>query len=199
MARGSANATAALFDIGSSLPEGFLYRPDFVSPPEEAALIAAVGRLPFSAVRMHGVIARRRVVQFGWRYSFDGLSLAPGPDLPAFLEPLRVRAASLAGREPADLTEALVTEYSPGAAIGWHRDAPQFGIVVGISLLAACRFRLRRGEGRAAERLSIELAPRSAYVLDGPARKAWQHSIPAVPGLRYSITFRTLRRDPRSS
>ncbi len=187
-------APPALFDLGRSLPEGFLYRPEFISPAEERDLISSIEELPFSDVRMHGVVARRRVVQFGWRYSFDGLSIAPGASLPDFLEPVRTRSAALAGLDPAEVTEALVTEYSPGAAIGWHRDAPPFGVVVGISLLAPCRFRLRRGEGRSAERLSIDLEPRSAYVLAGEARSAWQHSIPAVPARRYSITFRTVRR-----
>ncbi len=183
-----------LFDLDTPLPDGFVYRPEFLTVPEEAQLVAAIARLPFSEVRMHGIVARRRVAQFGWRYSFDAVSVTPGPDLPEFLEPLRDRAAALVGRDPAELSEVLVTEYSPGAAIGWHRDAPHFGIVVGVSLLAACRFRLRQGEGRTATRLSIELAPRSAYVLAAAARTSWQHSIPPVEALRYSITFRTLRR-----
>ena len=93
----------------------------------------------------------------------------------------------------AALSEALLTEYQPGAPIGWHRDAPGFGIVVGISLLSACRFRFRRGSGRDAERISLTLDARSAYVLNGPARTVWQHSIPEVATLRYSITFRTLK------
>jgi alkylated DNA repair dioxygenase AlkB len=90
--------------------------------------------------------------------------------------------------------EVLVTEYTPGAGIGWHRDAPMFGVVVGVSLLGACRFRFRRGKDATAETRAVELAPRSAYVLDGEARTLWQHSIPPARALRYSVTFRTLRR-----
>ncbi len=153
MGNGTAQDTPPLFDLDRGFPNGFIYRPDFISATEERALLSEIERLPFSEVRMHGVVARRRVVQFGWRYSFDGLSVTPGPELPAFLEPLRARAARVIGRHPADLSETLVTEYSPGAAIGWHRDAPHFGVIVGVSLISACRFRLRRGEGREAERV----------------------------------------------
>ena len=106
------------------------------------------------------------------------------------------RAARVAGMDAAELSEALVTEYSPGAAIGWHRDAPGFGGVVGVSLLSSCRFRFRRGATRAWETTDLLLRPRSIYVLTGPARSEWQHSIPAVSELRYSITFRTMTRRP---
>ena len=84
--------------------------------------------------------------------------------------------------------------YPPGSTIGWHRDAPAFGIVVGVSLGSACRFRFRRGPAGSREVFTLELPPRSAYVLAGEARTAWQRSVPPTPGLRYSITFRTLRR-----
>jgi alkylated DNA repair protein (DNA oxidative demethylase) len=180
----------ALFN---SLPDGFHYQPDFITPQEEAALLEQIGAMDFSNVVMRGVTARRRVRQFGWRYSFESFKLTSGPELPGFLIPLRDRAAALAGVPPPDLSEALVTEYPQGATIGWHRDAPLFGLVIGVSLLSACTFKLRRGAGESRKPLSIELAPRSAYVLDGEARRDWQHSIPAAKSLRYSITFRTLR------
>jgi alkylated DNA repair dioxygenase AlkB len=176
----------------SRFPKGFLYRPEFIDAVEEAALLARIREAEFHAVEMRGVVARRRVIQYGWKYSFDRTRLKPGPELPDFLVPLRDRAAALAGVEPAALSEGLLTEYPPGAPIGWHRDAPGFGIVVGISLLAACRFRFRRGPERGSERVSLTLEPRSAYVLSGPARSEWQHSIPEVDALRYSVTFRTL-------
>jgi alkylated DNA repair protein (DNA oxidative demethylase) len=183
-----------LFGARQPLPEGFLYQPDFLADSEERALLATISALTFHEVRMHGVVARRRVIQYGWKYAFDGARLTQGPELPAFLEPLRDRAAGLVPLPPADLSEALLTEYQPGAPIGWHRDAPGFGIVVGVSLLSACRFRFRRGPARGSERISLTLEPRSAYVLSGPARSEWQHSIPEVDTLRYSITFRTLRK-----
>lgn len=183
-----------LFGELQTLPEGFIYREDFISVEEEAALLETIGTLEFHEVRMHGVVARRRVIQYGWKYAFDGAKLSEGPELPAFMVPLRERAAALVPIPAEALSEALLTEYPPGAPIGWHRDAPGFGIVVGISLLSACRFRFRRGTGRTrVERISLTLEPRSAYVLNGPARTEWQHSIPEVDTLRYSITFRTLK------
>ena len=184
----------ALFADLQDLPAGFLYQPQFISASEERALLATIQALEFHEVRMHGVVARRRVIQYGWKYTFDGARLSEGPELPAFLLPLRDRAAAFASVPPESLSEALITEYQPGAPIGWHRDAPGFGIVVGISLLSACRFRFRRGPGRGSARVSLLLEPGSAYVLSGPARSEWQHSIPEVDALRYSITFRTLRK-----
>jgi alkylated DNA repair dioxygenase AlkB len=165
-----------------------------VNLEEERGLLETIAGLEFHQVEMRGVIARRRVIQYGWKYRFgDRTRLTSGPEIPPFLLPLRDRAAALAS-VPADaLSEALLTEYQPGAPIGWHRDAPGFGIVVGISLLAACRFRFRRRVGRAIERVNLALEPRSAYVLAGPARTEWEHSIPEVDSLRYSITYRSLR------
>jgi alkylated DNA repair protein (DNA oxidative demethylase) len=183
-----------LFGGVQALPEGFVYCPDFIDDREHDALLEIIRGLEFHNVRMHGVVARRRIIQYGWKYAFDGARLTEGPALPAFLGPLRDRAAALVPVPAAALTEALLTEYQPGAPIGWHRDAPGFGIVVGVSLLSACRFRFRRGPERGSERLSLTLEPRSAYVLSGPARSEWQHSIPEVETLRYSITFRTLKR-----
>jgi alkylated DNA repair protein (DNA oxidative demethylase) len=182
-----------LFDL-QALPEGFFYEPRFLSALEERSVLDDIRALEFHEVRMHGVVARRRVIQYGWKYAFDGARLSEGPALPSFLLPLRDRAAPLASVPAESLSEALITEYQPGAPIGWHRDAPGFGIVVGISLLSACRFRFRRGPERGSARVSITLEPGSAYVISGPARSEWQHSIPEVDALRYSITFRTLRK-----
>jgi alkylated DNA repair dioxygenase AlkB len=190
-----------LFDDLRMLPEGFVYRPEFLGIDEERDLLARIRAQEFHEVRMHGVVARRRVIQYGWKYAFDGARLAPGPSIPEFLLPVRDRAAALGGAAPEDLSEALLTEYQPRAPIGWHRDARGFGIVIGISLLSACRFRFRKRPTSASEasrrrrekdRTEIVLEPRSAYVLAGPARTTWEHSIPAVGMLRYSITFRTV-------
>jgi alkylated DNA repair dioxygenase AlkB len=175
-------------------PDGFRYQADLITAAEEAAVLDEIPKLEFHAVQMRGVTARRRVIQYGWKYSFDRSRLAPGPEIPSFLLPSRDRAAALAQVEPASLSEALLTEYQPGAPIGWHRDAPGFELIVGISLLSECRFRFRRGPGPGSERVSVALEPRSGYVLSGAARSEWQHSIPGVDALRYSITFRTLRR-----
>ncbi len=188
--------TATLFDLTPALPPGFVYERDFLSPDEEAALLGQIAHLSFSDVRMHGVVARRRIVQYGFNYSFDSSRLSAGPTVPPFLEPLRDRAARFAGRAASDFTEALVTEYPPGAPIGWHRDAPPFDIIVGISLLSACRFQLRRID-RTGAVVEISADPRSIYLLSGEARTDWQHHIPPTPALRYSITFRTVRKKAR--
>jgi alkylated DNA repair dioxygenase AlkB len=175
------------------LPEGFVHRPDFLTAEEEQALLATIGGLEFREMKMRGVAAKRRIIDYGVKYSFETFKATPGPPIPDFLIPLRDRAARLAGVEATTLAEALITEYSPGAAIGWHKDAHPFDIVIGISLLSACRFRFRRGKVRAWETAEVLLQPRSAYVLTGPARTQWEHGIPAVKELRYSITYRTLR------
>jgi alkylated DNA repair protein (DNA oxidative demethylase) len=176
-------------------PAGFAYHPDFLTPTEESALSEEIRRLEFDEVRMHGVVARRRTVHFGWLYGYESWKIEPGPPLPEFLSPLRARAAALISLEPDAFAEALVTEYPAGAAIGWHRDAPQFGpVVVGVSLLGACRFRFQRGQGTARQTYAVSVEPRSAYVLGGAARSTWRHAISPTKTLRYSVTFRTLRR-----
>lgn len=174
-------------------PEGLRHADDFLTPAEEADLLARFATLAFREMKMRGVTARRRVIQYGWHYSFESFKMTEATPIPDFLLPVRDRAAAFAGLEPARLSEALLMEYSPGATIGWHRDAPPFGVVVGISLGAPCRFRFRRGRTGAWETWETELHARSIYVLDGPVRSVWQHSIPAVKALRYSITFRTMR------
>ena len=176
-------------------PEGLLYRDDFVTEAEEQALVALWETLEFRAVTMRGQTARRTVRMFGLDYAYESGELVPADPLPAEAEWLRERSAALIEREPADLVQVLVSRYPPGAGIGWHRDAPMFGSrVAGVSLLAPCRMRFQRtvkGERSVSE---VVLQPRSAYVLSGKARWSWQHSIPATKALRYSVTFRTLRR-----
>jgi alkylated DNA repair dioxygenase AlkB len=144
---------------------------------------------------MHGRAAKRVVRHFGLDYDYQSRDVVPSDPWPAALEWLRERCAELAERRPEELAQVLVTRYPPGAGIGWHRDAPMFGSrIAGVSLLAPCRMRFQRTVKGERETAAIELAPRSAYVLSGKARWSWQHSIPATKALRYSITFRTLRR-----
>jgi alkylated DNA repair dioxygenase AlkB len=184
---------AELFETESKYPAGFRYALEFISRAEERRLIEHLQRLDFKPFDFHGFLGKRRVVSFGWRYDFNGGGLTKTDDMPDFLLPLRERAAAFAGLKPADLQQVLLTEYEPGAPIGWHKDRSVFGDVVGISLLSACTFRFRRKAGAGWERRSLDLAPRSAYLLHGPVRTEWEHSIPPVSELRYSITFRNFR------
>lgn len=180
------------------LPDGFHYRADVIAAEEEAALTAAIAALSFDQFQMRGVVARRRVKFFGAGY--DDRPTAP---MPGFLLPLRVRLAAWAGVSAEAFAMALVNEYPQGATIGWHRDAPQYDLIAGVSLLSACRMKLRPyappsaspSSPRAARRTTHELTlePRSGYLITGTARSGYEHSIPATPALRYSITFRTLR------
>ena len=182
----------AIDGVAAAWPEGFRYIPRFVDEAEAGALLEDIRRLQFEAVVMRGMAARRRVAHFGWRYGYESWRIEPGPPIPDFLEPLRSRAATLVGGRAADLVEVLVTEYPAGAGIGWHRDAPMFGDVVGVSLLGPARLRFQRGKEGTRQTREVLLESRSAYLLSGAARWAWQHSIPPGKTLRYSITFRGL-------
>ena len=172
--------------------EGFHYRPELIDEAEENALLARVRELPFREFEFHGYLGKRRIVSFGFHYDFSGQRLRKADDIPDFLLPARARAAQFAGLAPEVFQHALVTEYGPGTGIGWHRDKAVFGEVVGISLLAPCVLRFRRKLDGKWERANVEVEPRSAYLLIGPARSEWQHSILRVDSLRYSITFRKL-------
>jgi alkylated DNA repair dioxygenase AlkB len=174
------------------------YRPAFLAPEEEEALVARLGELPLRAFEFHGFEGRRRTHSFGWRYRFDGSGLERAEAMPDWLLPVRDRAAAWAGLMGDMFEHALITEYAPGAGIGWHRDRSVFGDVVGVSLLAPARLRFRRtasgagGAARTWERAALMAEPRSAYLLRGEARTEWEHSIAPMDALRYSITFRAL-------
>jgi alkylated DNA repair dioxygenase AlkB len=176
-------------------PAGLTYIPELLDATGHDALVSAVDGLDYYEVRMRDQVARRTVRHFGYRYAYETYELVPTDPLPDELRNVRERCAQAADIAPDDLAQTLVTRYPPGATIGWHRDAPMFGpAVVGVSLLSACVMRFQRrvgGERRVYQQL---LEPASGYVLAGAARATWQHSIPAVSELRYSITFRTLRR-----
>ncbi|HZV83745.1 MAG TPA: alpha-ketoglutarate-dependent dioxygenase AlkB [Brevundimonas sp.] len=182
-----------LFDLPPALPEGLRYADEAVTAEEAARLVEAFSELPFEAFDFHGFKGNRRIVSYGSRYDFSASRLAEAEPLPAFLEPARRAAARFADLAIAALEHAMVTEYAPGAGIGWHRDRPEFDKVVGLSLGAPATLRLRQREGFGWTRAALPLAPRSIYVLDGPARQDWQHSIAPGDQLRYSITFRSLR------
>jgi alkylated DNA repair dioxygenase AlkB len=179
---------------GAPLPPGWDYQTEFIDAAEEAELLALIATLPLEEARYRGYTARRRVVHFGTDHDFEQQRVLPAPAIPAELEPLRAKAAALIGEAPEALANALVAEYRPGVPLGWHRDVPDFETVVGISLAGTARMRFRRYPPVApkkADVVSLELAPRSAYVLRAEARWGWQHSVAPTPALRYSITFRT--------
>jgi alkylated DNA repair dioxygenase AlkB len=179
---------------GQNSPEGFRYKPELIAPADEDSLLTHVRELPFRDFEFHGYTGKRRVVSFGWHYDFSDRRLQKADDIPDYLLALRETAAACAGIEPEELQHVLVTEYGPGAGIGWHRDKAVFGEVVGISLLSPCVFRMRRLISKKKwERVNLVAAPRSAYHLSGPARFEWEHSIPQMDALRYSITFRNVR------
>jgi alkylated DNA repair dioxygenase AlkB len=190
---------SVLFERGPKLPEGLIFERDFLTVAQEDELIEVIRHLPFGEVRMHGVVAKRRVAHFGLRYAFTSHHLSPASEIPHEFDTIRGRAANLAGVDPQSFSEVLVTEYPPGAGIGWHRDAPPFGIVAGISFAADCTLRFRKGplsakaESGQRETSAVQLPRRSLYVLAGSARSEWQHSISPIEQLRYSITFRTLK------
>ena len=187
------------------LPDGFVYEPEFLSKEEEGELLRSIQALHFKPFEFHEYTAKRRIVEYGWDYDFQSRRASTGRPLPDFLLPLRGRCAAFIGAPNSMIVEAVITEYPAGAPIGWHRDVPQFETIVGISLLGSCRMHLRSSEQITQQRaasgprkktrdvFSIELEPRSLYVLAGEARWEYQHSIAPLKSLRYSITFRTMR------
>jgi alkylated DNA repair dioxygenase AlkB len=194
-------------------PPGFHFRREFIDAAEEHALIEAIGRLEFSKVEMRGGVAKRRTVHYGWTYAYGARATEPGIGIPEFLLPIRRRAAAWAGIDVDAFGEALITEYPAGAGIGWHRDAPMFGdVIAGVSLVSGCTMKFRPyvspkdllpasaerssgGHARTPRRTTheVELPERSAYLITDVARRDFEHSIAATRGLRYSITFRTIR------
>jgi alkylated DNA repair dioxygenase AlkB len=190
-------------DRPSGLPDGFRYERAFITPEEESSLLARVSTLPLEEARYKDYTARRRTVHYGSEYDFSRNALDTAPPVPDFLLPLREKAARWAGVAPDALAHALVSEYRPATPLGWHRDVPDFELIVGVSLAAACRMRLRPyrpGERQRREDvIALTLEPRSAYAIGGAARWAWQHAISPTKALRYSITFRTRRGNPRAT
>lgn len=186
-----------LFDTQASLPSGFVYRPNFLTLEEERELVGYIEDLPLRhATDGEGHTARRRIMHFGWSYDFDAGKLIPGPSLPSWLTKTTRKIAKWIDIPHTSIVETLITEYPEGAAIGWHRDNETFEHIIGISLSGWCRLRLRPLKSRFRRSIedvtSLHIEPRSAYLMQKDSRWLCQHSIPPVPALRYSITFRTL-------
>ena len=180
----------------ATLPDGFAYQPEFLTASEEAELVRRFEDVEFHPFDYHGYTAKRNVAVYGSKYDYGTRMTSPAAPMPDFLFLFRERAATFGG-VPADaLVQAVINQYPPGAPIGWHRDLPQFEVIIGISLGASCRMRLKPYKGEGAI-VSIILEARSIYRISGVARWRYQHSIPPVEGLRYSITFRTRRASAR--
>ena len=185
-----------LFPDERKLPQGFHYYPDFIDTNEEQFLLHEISNTALHTFLFQGYEAKRRVASFGYDYSFDRRSLSKGKDIPVAFGGLIDKVATQAGLHKQDFAELLITEYPVGSVINWHRDAPPFDVIAGISLASDCIFRLRPHEKSKQTRTSvtpIEVKRRSLYVIQGEARTDWQHSTMPVKAVRYSITLRTLR------
>jgi alkylated DNA repair dioxygenase AlkB len=182
-----------LFAHDASIVPGLLLVPDAVAPADEARVVAQIDAAPLEPFVFGQWRGKRLTTHYGSAYDFARGRLDEAPPLPGWLLELRQRLAPLAGLDPAALAAALLIRYDPGAGIGWHRDRPQYGEVLGLSLGARCTMRLRRRTEAGFERRSVPLPPRALYRLSGEVRWEWEHSIAPMEATRHSITFRTLR------
>jgi alkylated DNA repair dioxygenase AlkB len=196
MPAGLFDETEDMFSALPAFPPGFSYFPAFISEEEEKQLLEAISGISLHTFIFQGFEAKRKTASFGYDYSFDHRRLAKGKEIPSVFFPLIEKVAAHIGFKPADFTELLVTEYPVGSVINWHRDAPPFDLIAGISLASDCTFKLRPHEKEKQVRsatISLPVKRRSLYIMQGSAREEWQHSISPVKSVRYSITLRTLK------
>lgn len=185
-----------LFDIQPNLPEGFTYKAGFITLEEENLLLEEIRKIELHPMKFQGYTANRKVASFGYDYSFDSLKLTKGKPIPQGFMPLIHKIAGEFKLSPGSIAELLITQYAPGTVINWHRDAPPFDIIIGISLLSDCKFKLRPQEKTRQTRgatISFTVERRSIYIMEGEARTSWQHSTAPVKSTRYSITVRTVK------
>jgi alkylated DNA repair dioxygenase AlkB len=189
----------SLFPVQPIFPEGFQYYENFLTEEEELRLVADIAGLELHTLIFQGFEAKRKVQSYGHNYHFDTRTITNGKEIPQELISLIQKVSGFLSLQSEDFQQVLVTEYPPGSVINWHRDAPPFDIIVGISLLSDCKFRLRPYDKEAREGrksiMSLPVARRSLYILKGEVRTDWEHSISPVQETRYSITLRTLRKD----
>jgi alkylated DNA repair dioxygenase AlkB len=179
-----------LFD--TPLIAGFSYEEALISEAEERQLLERLDQLELAPFRFHGWLGNRKTKSFGWRYDFEDASFTRAEPIPEWLQPLREKAAGFAGLRPGDFVHVLLARYDRGAGIGWHRDRDVFEQVVGVSLNTPAKLRFRRRTADGFRRASVQIEPRSAYLLSGESRWTWEHSIFPGEQLRFSITFRAL-------
>jgi alkylated DNA repair dioxygenase AlkB len=183
---------AALF-AAEDVPSGLRYEPGFVSVEEESELVALVQKIELQPFQFGMYEGKRRVAWFGWQYDYSDRKLKKADDIPGWLGRYVERVEAFDALPPGAIRQVLITEYEAGAGIGWHRDKPHFDRIYGLSLQSACRFRFRRRDGSKWQRYTLEAEPRSLYRMEAQSRHEWEHSIPPVETLRYSITFRSMR------
>jgi len=185
----------ALFDKVPPEPEGLRYAADFVSPAIERELVQCIRTLPLQPFQFGQFEGKRRVASFGFRYDYDQRQLKRAEPIPVWLAEIAVTVETFGG-PGTRIQQVLCTEYGVGVGIGWHRDKPHFDRIFGLSLGATCKFRFRRPAGKSWERFTLDAETRSLYMMSGPSRHIWEHSIPAVEAPRYSVTFRTMADEP---
>ena len=188
-----------LFPLTPVYPEGFQYFPGFLTVEEEKNLIETIRTVPLHNMIFQGYEAKRKVAIFGYDWSFEKRKLSRGKEIPVVFYPLIQKVSKKLKLKDEEMAELLVTEYPPASVINWHRDAPPFDKIIGISLLSDCVFRFRphdkSKQGKHAL-IQLKVEPRSLYIMQGISRSQWEHSIAPVTGTRYSITLRTLNNTP---
>lgn len=185
-----------MFPLDPLYIPGFEYGEDFISVQEEKQLLDIISGIELHTFIFQGFEAKRRVASFGYDYSFDRRELTKGLPIPKEFDPLIAKVSAKFNIPAEEMAELLVIEYPPGAVINWHRDAPPFDAIAGISLQSDCTFKFRPHEkskqGRGSVK-SYQLKRRSVYLMKGEVRSEWEHSTAPVKETRYSITLRTLR------
>jgi alkylated DNA repair dioxygenase AlkB len=185
-----------LFDIGPALPEGFFCSPGFITEAEEMYLAKTIQQFDLQNMKFHEYEAKRKVISFGRGWSFTDQKLKEGNPIPGEFNFLVERIANHLQIPKESIAQFLITEYPVGSVINWHRDAPPFETIVGVSLLCDCNFKLRphdKTKQTRAATISLLVQRRSIYSMTGIAKTAWQHSTAPLNKIRYSLTFRTLK------
>jgi alkylated DNA repair protein (DNA oxidative demethylase) len=176
--------------ISPAWPNGFDYFRDFISKEEEEFLLSFAKTLPWGNYEMHGVPSLRKIYRFGVNYGLEA-EKDPRP-IPKELAFIISRGAQALKVNPKEVVQLLFTFYPPGAPIGWHRDAPMYEKLLGISMAGSCTMKLKPYDPKSSP-VKVELAPRSAYCMTGESRWNWEHHIPPVKEERFSLTMRTLK------
>ena len=191
-----------LFDIDPVLPNGFVYHPDFITEAEEIHLLKIISTLSLEPMQFHEYEARRKVLSFGKGWSFTDQVLKKGKDIPVAFDFLVDKLVLHLSLPKQDIAQFLITEYPVGSVINWHRDAPPFDIIAGVSLLSDCTFKLRPHDKAKQNRkatIPLTVKRRSLYTLQGEAKSEWQHSTAPAKQVRFSLTFRTLKNNSKYS